>query len=281
MKIYKTVRGLQNHLNTLKKQGKSIGFIPTMGALHDGHLSLVRSAQKKCDITVVSIFVNPTQFDDKKDLDKYPRVLEDDAQKLKSINTTVLFAPQVNQVYPKDAKPFKAIDLKGLDLVLEGEFRPGHFDGVVQVVKRLLDIVNPDKLFMGQKDFQQFTIIQHMIKHFKLKIKLVVVPIMREPNGLAMSSRNRRLSKKQREEVKIIFETLKKVKEKHSEKTAQQLQKMAMSALSKNYKPEYFKIIDGKTLLGVDDLKKHKYVVAVTAVWAHGVRLIDNMIIKK
>ena len=281
MKTYKTVKGLQSYLNKQRKAGKTIGFSPTMGALHAGHISLVKSSQSQNDINVVSIFVNPTQFDDKKDLDKYPRLLEEDSKLLRSVKLDVLFAPNLNEIYPKDYH-FDPIDLKGLDRVMEGKFREGHFDGVVEVVKRLLDIVQPNKLYMGQKDFQQFTIIQYMIKHFKLKTKLVVVPIMREANGLAMSSRNRRLSRSQQDKSTILHKKLKEAKTLMDTKTPKQISDRMMRAFKKNdFKPEYFLIADGNTLESITDFKKHKYVVACTAVWAFGVRLIDNMILKK
>ncbi len=282
MKIYKTVRGLQRTLDKEKKAGRSIGFVPTMGALHTGHISIVEASQQKCDVTVVSIFVNPTQFNDKSDLKKYPRTLDKDAALLKTHGCDYLFAPSAKEVYPNGPLESVDVDISSLTQYMEGPNRPGHFEGVVQVVHRLLDIVKPHKLFMGQKDFQQFSIIDHMLRSLKMKTKLVVCPIKREPDGLAMSSRNVRLDKKLRPHCKVIFETLTFVKENLDKFKPQTLEKKAIEKLSiKGFKPEYIKIVDGKTLAPIKDSKAHKYIVACTAVWAKNVRLIDNMILKK
>ena len=282
MKIYKTVKGLQKQLAKEKAAGKSLGFVPTMGALHAGHISLLDKANKTADISIVSIFVNPTQFNDKSDLEKYPRTLKKDAALLKSNGCDYLFAPSSNQIYPKKGLKKINLDISELTQYMEGPNRPGHFEGVVQVVHRLLDIVSPDKLYMGQKDFQQFTIINFMLKKLKMKTKLVVCPIKREVDGLAMSSRNARLQKSLREDCAIIFKTLTFVKSNLNKYSIKTLEKKAFEKLSvKPFKPEYFSIVDGKTLEPIQSAKKHKYIVACTAVWAKKVRLIDNMILKK
>jgi len=282
MKIYKSVRGIQNRLAGERAKGRTIGFVPTMGALHDGHMSLVNKANKKNDITVVSIFVNPTQFNEKSDLKKYPRTLKKDAELLKAHGCDYIFAPSEKEVYPKGDDKTINLDISSLAQYMEGPNRPGHFEGVVQVVHRLLDIVKPDHLFMGQKDFQQFTIINYMLKKLKIKTKLVVCAIQREADGLAMSSRNARLDKKLRAQCNILYETLAYVK-KHQEKfTPSTLEKKAIKMLTtKSFRPEYFSIVDGQTLEPVKAFSKHKYVVACTAVWAKDVRLIDNMVLKK
>lgn len=282
IRIIEKASELKEFVNQQKREGHSVGFVPTMGALHKGHLSLVRNASKKTDVVVVSIFVNPTQFNDKSDLEKYPRTLEEDMKKLKSSGVDIVFSPQVKEIYPNGDNEGADINLGGLDAMMEGAFRPGHFKGVAQVVKRLLDIVNPDMLFMGQKDFQQFTIIDFMIKSLNIKTKLVVCPIIRETNGLAMSSRNERLSPETRSLAGIIYKTLKSAKRQIFSKSPETISATAMIKLnSKPFDPEYFTIVDGFNLTPVKDFDSSKYLVACVAVWADGVRLIDNIILKK
>jgi len=279
----KTVEQLQNHLTSQKSRGKTIGFAPTMGALHNGHMSLMNASNTENDITVCSIFVNPTQFNETSDLEKYPRTLEADQKLLKKNGVDIVFAPSPEEVYPKKLNTKLKIDFKGLDKEMEGEFRPGHFEGVAQVVKRLLDIIEPDALYMGQKDFQQFSIIQYMIDYFDLPTKLRVVPIIREESGLAMSSRNVRLTKENKLAAKEIYKTLKYVKRNKYKRSSKELQEYAMSRLAKvkDFKPEYFTIADGRTLKSIKNVRDTDYAVACTAVWAGEVRLIDNIILKK
>jgi pantoate--beta-alanine ligase len=279
MKVICTVDELGVLLDELSKNN-TIGFSPTMGALHNGHLSLIKSSEDKCDISVCSIFVNPTQFDRSEDLKKYPRTLENDLSILEKAGCDIVFTPSVNEIYPetKEARP---IDLNGLDSRMEGANRPGHFDGVVQVVKRLLDIVNPDFLFMGQKDFQQFTIINYMLRYYDLATKLIVCPIVREEDGLAMSSRNMRLDGGIRLRASNIYKTLLEAKDWLKFIPVEYVKEKAMNALSINdFRPEYFEVVSGSTLLPIKDYRKEEYVVACTAVWAGDVRLIDNMIYK-
>lgn len=265
-----------------KSKGLTVGFVPTMGALHAGHVSLVKEAKKINNKVVVSIFVNPIQFNDKKDLEKYPRTLENDILLLKPQKVDVIFAPDADEIYPNGDTEGADIDLGGLDTYMEGAFRPGHFKGVAQVVKRLLDIVKPDHLYMGQKDFQQFTIIQYMLSSLEINTKLVVCPIKREANGLAMSSRNERLSRSTRDMASIIYKVLKSAKRQMATKSPEQIIKFAMSKLVVHpIVPEYFAIVDGNLLTPVNDFGSHDYVVACVAVWADGVRLIDNLIMKK
>ena len=281
MKIINTVKELQSEL---KKQGKkSIGFVPTMGALHKGHIALMKQSIKENDVTVASIFVNPTQFNAKSDLAKYPRTMKADSDMLTKAKVDYLFAPSVKEVYPKGMKSKLKVNLKGLDKQLEGAFRPGHFEGVVQVVHRLLDIVKPTRLYMGQKDFQQFTIIGQMIKNLRMKVKLVVVPIQRAKDGLALSSRNVRLTKAKRKWAPLIYQNLRKAKKQVGKKPIVELCKEVIEALGKprGFKPEYFSIIDGHTLKEVNNWDDSDYLIGVTAVWAGEVRLIDNMILKK
>lgn len=263
-----------------KQKGNTVGFVPTMGALHQGHITLVKKSIKDNDLTIVSIFINPTQFNDKKDLAKYPRTLEADLGKLIPTGVDVVFAPSILEIYPEGNEKGSNIDLGGLDINLEGAFRPGHFKGVAQVVKRLLEIVTPDKLYMGQKDFQQFTIIQYMINSLKINTKLVVCPIVREPNGLAMSSRNERLSHVTREKAGIIYTTLKAIKKNKGNKTIKELEQYGLKRLSiAPFEPEYVSIIDGHKLTSLNDISDSDYAVVCIAVWAEGVRLIDNIIL--
>ena len=279
------VEGVPNLIDLVqrnRKNGVSIGFVPTMGALHKGHLSLVRKAKKENDLVIVSIFVNPTQFNDKKDLEKYPRTLELDISLLLRARADVVFTPASSEIYPEGDQKGNDIDLGGLDSYMEGAFRPGHFKGVAQVVKRLLDIVTPDRLYMGQKDFQQFTIISHMIRTLKIQTDLVVCRILREANGLAMSSRNERLTKETREKAGIIYKTLQSVKKYQNTKSVKELEDYGMKRLNiAPFIPEYFTICDGNTLKPIQNINDTSYAVACVAVWGDGIRLIDNIILKK
>ena len=282
MLLFKKVAELQQYLQKVSSEGKTIGFVPTMGALHKGHLSLVNRAKSEASCTVVSIFVNPTQFNDKKDLKKYPRTLGNDIEMLSSVQTNVLFAPSAEEVYPEGLDTSLDLDFGQLATVMEGAFRPGHFDGMAQVVHRLLDIVQPDKLFMGQKDFQQLTIVRSMLKQLNHKTELVVCPIIREADGLAMSSRNRRLTPIYRKKAVLLSQILSKVKSNIHSRTPENMAKMAMKTLTEaGFKPEYFDIVDGVTLQPIKRFSDSDFIVALTAAWAGEIRLIDNMILKE
>ncbi len=283
MKTITTVAELQTEISKLKSKGKTIGFAPTMGALHQGHMSLMQASNEENDITVCSVFVNPTQFNEKSDLDKYPRTLDADEKLLKKNGVNIVFAPSTEEIYPAKLETKLNLDFKGMDQEMEGEFRPGHFEGVAQVVKRLLDIVTPDALYMGQKDFQQFTLVHFMMNHFNLQTQLRVIPIIRETSGLAMSSRNVRLTPENKANAAELSKVLKYVKRNKYKKSAQELQDYAMARLAKvpNFRPEYFTIADARTLKSVPNCKDSDYIVACTAVWAGEVRLIDNMILRK
>ncbi len=282
MKRKTRVTSLRKELQRERKDGKTIGFAPTMGALHKGHISLINESNKRSDVTVASIFINPAQFNDPGDLKRYPRALKSDLSLLSSSGTHIVFTPSVNEVYPNEDKiNFYTFPLNGLDAVMEGKYRPGHFSGMVRVVKRLLDIVEPDQLYMGQKDFQQFTIIQHMIEKLQLPVQLVVCPIVREENGLAMSSRNALLSQAARNKAGYIYHTLCEVKKSLPNQNPSELSAMALKMLnSAEFSPEYFEIVDGYTLQEIQHFDEHKYVVACTAVRVENVRLIDNVILK-
>ena len=279
---FSAVKQLQVFLDAQRSIGKSIGFVPTMGALHEGHLSLIQHAQHLNELVVVSIFVNPTQFNDKGDLDAYPRTPHKDIDALVKVGCDVLFMPTVDEVYPKDLNLELKLDFGNLDKVLEGEFRPGHFKGVAQVVKRLLDIVQPDDLIMGQKDFQQWSIINSMIKQLNLKVKLRMGETVRENDGLAMSSRNVRLTPENRSKAPLIHQTLSEIKTQIDSKSLDELKQWALSELDvEGFRLEYLEIIDGITLLPIQEVEKHELVVVCIAIWAGDVRLIDNLIIKE
>lgn len=279
MLVFFEVNTLNTWLQDQKKSGASIGFVPTMGALHAGHISLIEASHSGNDITVCSIFVNPTQFNDPVDLEKYPRTYEADCELLIKGHCDVLFYPGVGEIYPDDSIDVK-IDLGGLDIMMEGMHRPGHFKGVVQVVHRLLDIVKPNRLYMGQKDFQQFTIIDHMIKELNLPVELVVCPILRESHGLAMSSRNERLSTQGREEAAEIFKVLSKSNTLRHAMSPQQIKQKLFADLNHDpFKPEYVEIVDRFTLQPIDRWPEKGTPVICAAVWLEGVRLIDNIIL--
>jgi pantoate--beta-alanine ligase len=251
-----------------------------MGALHQGHLSLVEISKEQCDITVVSIFVNPKQFNDAEDLKKYPRTIESDAKKLHERATDVLFCPDVEEVYPAGLDTSIEFDPGPAAKIMEGRFRPGHFQGMAEVVYRLLSIVGPDKLFMGQKDYQQLAIVRKMITDMHMPILLEMGPTIREPNGLAMSSRNERLSLKSRDEASLIYKTLTDAQRWFEEgEPVDKIKAKAMTMLTQNqFEPEYFEIVDGITFEPIGQQGDSQFVVACCAVKVEGVRLIDNAI---
>lgn len=280
MFVFKTVSELQQYLNSRRANGEQVGFAPTMGALHLGHLDLMRHSKAQNACTVCSIFVNPTQFNDPKDLEKYPRTPEKDLAMLESVGTEVVFMPAVEEIYPPGLDLTLQLDLNPLDQVMEGAFRPGHFQGMAQVVKRLLDIVQPDRLYMGQKDFQQFSIVGHMIRQLQLPVKLVMVPTVRESDGLAMSSRNMRLSSEQRQAAPIIYQTLEWAKSQLELRAIAEIETEALQRLNlPDFRPEYFQIVDGKTLQPITNSTQHDWIVACVASWVGEVRLIDNLVL--
>jgi len=284
MLIFKTIHHLQEYLSAQKAVGKTIGFAPTMGALHEGHASLITLAHQECSISVCSIFVNPTQFNDPKDLEKYPRTTEKDIELLLKQDCYVLFLPEVNEIYPPQQDITQLFDFGQLATVMEGEFRPGHFNGMAQVVKRLLEIVQPDALFMGQKDFQQFSIVANMLRQMQSPIRLVMAPTIREADGLAMSSRNVRLSPENRIAASQLYAILNRLKD--SVLAGNSIQKAKQAAFEEmsnipDFKPEYINVVDGYTLQPIHDNSQHDFVVACLACWAGAVRLIDNVVVKE
>ena len=277
MKIIHTIKDLQTELSELKAQGKKVGLVPTMGALHAGHASLVKRSVNENDVTVVSVFVNPTQFNDKNDLVKYPRTLDADCKLLESCGVTFVFAPSVEEIYPEpDTRRFSYAPL---DTLMEGAFRPGHFNGVCQIVSKLFDIVKPHCAYFGEKDFQQLAIIREMVRQMKFDLEIVGCPIVREEDGLALSSRNARLSAEERENALNISRTLFKSRTFATTHSVSETQKMVEDAIAAapGLRLEYFEIVDGNTLQKVGDWNDTSYVVGCITVFCGEVRLIDNI----
>ena len=277
MKIIHTIKDLQTELSELKAQGKKVGLVPTMGALHAGHASLVKRSVNENDVTVVSVFVNPTQFNDKNDLVKDPRTLDADCKLLESCGVTFVFAPSVEEIYPEPDT--RRLSYAPLDTVMEGAFRPGHFNGVCQIVSKLFDIVKPHCAYFGEKDFQQLAIIREMVRQMKFDLEIVGCPIVREEDGLALSSRNARLSAEDRENALNISRTLFKSRTYSTTHSVSETQKMVEDAIAAapGLRLEYFEIVDGNTLQKVGDWNDTSYVVGCITVFCGEVRLIDNI----
>jgi pantoate--beta-alanine ligase len=277
LKVFTTKKDLQHYLQQRRNSGKTIGFVPTLGALHAGHLSLIEQARQKNDEIVCSIFVNPTQFNDPKDLEKYPRTIEADTALLEQAGCDILFNPPVNEIY--DDNEQWHLDIGEPEFLLEGKFRPGHYQGVTHVVYILFDIVKPDFAFFGQKDYQQFMIISHMVEQLHIPVKLVMCPIMREPSGLAMSSRNVHLTADDRKHALILSKTLNWVKDHFDRNKTGQLQNEAEQMINaeKDVELDYFEIVDGDTLHPADE--NSKKIVALVAAKVGKTRLIDNVIL--
>jgi pantoate--beta-alanine ligase len=270
---------LIDFITAIEPLNSTIGFVPTMGALHDGHLSLMQRSQAENAITVVSIFVNPTQFNNPEDLLKYPRTLEQDVQKIAALNPAiVIYAPSVDDVYEGKILS-QSFDFDGLENQMEGKFRPGHFDGVGTIVKRLFEIVNPTNAYFGEKDFQQLLIVKKMVQKSRLAVNVIGCPIHREPNGLAMSSRNERLTNNERDEAKIIFEVLTEAKHKFIESSAQDVSRWVEDTFKSNniFELEYFQIADETTLLPCENKMETKKYRAFIAVIVNNIRLIDTI----
>jgi pantoate--beta-alanine ligase len=278
MEIFETKKAIQIQILQLKAEGKSIGFVPTMGALHQGHLELVQRAVAENDCCIVSIFVNPTQFNNPTDLEKYPRTLEQDVVLLERVGCNYIFAPRPNEMYENtELYTSFEFDFGGLDMVMEGRFRPGHFNGVVQIVSKLFQLINPDKAYFGEKDFQQLSIIHRMVEVLNYKTLIIDCPIVREPSGLARSSRNERLSAQQRinavEISKVLFESTTFT----AQLTPKKLTAWVKTQLSQaeGLEVEYFDIVDVETLQPIENWSKPS--VGCIAVFCGEVRLIDNI----
>jgi len=277
MIVYRTKKDISGHLHTLRNEGKTIALVPTMGALHQGHASLVEKASAENDIVVVSIFVNPTQFNDPSDLNLYPRTLDSDLELLQHLETDLVFVPSANEMYPGgDAQIF---DLGNLDKIMEGKHRSGHFNGVAQIVSKLFLLVQPHRAYFGQKDFQQLVIIERLVEILELDISIVPCPIIREKDGLAMSSRNIRLSKEDRKLAPFIYHTLKLARGKTASLSPSQLKEWVTLQFRKQTEMEleYFEIVEDKGLMPLEKWDDRVNKVACIAVHLGGVRLIDNL----
>lgn len=281
MIIFTSVAALQIYISKQKKGGKSIGFVPTMGALHTGHLSLVQMSQKHCQITVVSIFVNPTQFNNPSDFEQYPITTEQDCLLLEKQGTDVLFLPSLPEIYPNGTSLKKQFDLENLENVLDGKYRPGHFQGVCQVVERLLKIIHPTNLFLGQKDLQQCMVLKRLTILMPIDTQITMAPILREPSGLAMSSRNLRLTNEQRVQAAAIYQQLIFIKENIGKIPIDLLKQKAAEQLLKAgfNKIDYVEIVETSTLKNIETYNPAVDTVALVAAFWGEVRLIDNMIL--
>ena len=277
MKVLKSKKTLIDYVERQREMGKKIGFAPTMGALHEGHLSLYKAAKKENDEVISSIFVNPTQFNNPDDFQKYPKTLEKDLELLEKAGVDAVYVPNVEEMYP-DGLNSKKYDFEGLENEMEGKYRPGHFDGVGTIVEELFRQVQPHNAYFGEKDYQQLAIIKKMVEKTKLPVKIHGVPTLREEDGLAMSSRNVRLTETQRKEATIIYETLTKVKEWFKVISLEEIkQKVTDIFRNSNFELEYFVIADEKTLKETDYFYKDKNYRAFIVAYADTVRLIDNM----
>ena len=280
MKIFKDSKSLNVYLDTQRLIAAKIGFVPTLGALHEGHLSLIRQSMQVADITVCSIFINPLQFNNADDFKKYPKTIENDIALLEQSGCEVLFMPDEKEIYPDEASRVPHYDLGYAATIFEGKFRPGHFDGVCLVVERLLRIVKPDFLLLGQKDFQQCIIIERLIRLMNQDTQLIICPTVREESGLAMSSRNLRLSPSERKTAASIHQHLIWIKEKLSIDNFHDLQKKAISDLEKmGFKVEYLELAKRNSLEPIDVFEEGEQAIILIAVFLNGVRLIDNQLI--
>ncbi|MBO7195610.1 MAG: pantoate--beta-alanine ligase [Alistipes sp.] len=277
MLVIDTIAQLRSYLAVSRSKGKSIGLVPTMGALHEGHASLVERSIKENEVTIVSVFVNPTQFNDKGDLERYPRTLEADCQLLEKLGADCVFAPTVEEVYPEpDTRQF---DFTPLDKVMEGIYRPGHFNGVAQIVSKLFIYVEPDRAYFGEKDFQQLAIIREMVRQMNFDLEIVGCPIVREQDGLALSSRNALLTLEQRHTAlaisKSLFTSVDYAKS-HSLTETKQMVENSIAATD-GLELEYYEVVDGNTLQPVSSWDDADYIVGCITVYCGKVRLIDNI----
>ena len=277
MKIVNSIKELKAYLAEEKRNNKQVGFVPTMGALHDGHLSLVKCCVENSDVCVVSIFVNPTQFNDKHDLETYPRTLEKDCSLLEPVGCDYVFAPSVEEMYPEpDTRVF---DFGLVSAVMEGARRPGHFNGVAQIVSKLFYAVEPDNAYFGEKDFQQIAVIRAMVEQLNIPVNIVACPILREEDGLAMSSRNVRLTPEQRQKAPLIARTLKESTTFAPEKSVQEVIDFVINTINADpvMRVEYYEIVDGYTLKSIQNWSDTTYPIGCITVYCGEVRLIDNM----
>ncbi|MDP8253995.1 MAG: pantoate--beta-alanine ligase [Candidatus Kaelpia aquatica] len=278
MKIFKAVKSLQDNSLRLKLEGKSIGFVPTMGYLHQGHISLIRAARKESNVVVLSIFVNPVQFSPGEDCRRYPRDFKRDCSIARNENVDIVFYPSSGQIYPQEYSSY--VEVNGLSSLLCGKSRPNHFRGVATVCTKLFNIVQPDFVYFGQKDYQQAIIIRRMIKDLNMPFKIRVLPLLREESGLAMSSRNRYLSKTARENAAAIYKGLKEAKDlfKNGQRDAAKIKAMLKKKIKEipNVRIDYVDIVDSKSLKSLSQVKKQS--ILAVAIWIDKIRLIDNIV---
>lgn len=281
MTLFKKSKTLTEHLKKLRIKKALVGFVPTMGALHNGHISLIKKAKEVCDIVVCSIFINPTQFNNKNDFEKYPVTIENDILLLETNKTDILFLPSIDEIYPGGTESLAHFELGNLEHILEGYFRPGHFQGVCNVVHRLLTIVMPDRLLLGQKDYQQILVLRNMIETFHSNTEISVQETLRENDGLAMSSRNMRLNNDARKKATAIYETLQYIKQNIKKNNFESLLQHAKETILNNgfNKVDYLEICDAKTLLPVDSYVGDKKLISLAAAFIDDVRLIDNILL--
>ncbi len=280
MFLFKTKVAFQSYIQPLQEKGQKTGFVPTMGALHEGHLSLIKAAKAANDLTVCSIFVNPTQFNNPDDLSRYPRSVATDIDMLSHAGCDILLLPEVAEIYPNGTKLNQKFDLGNLEPKLEGAFRPGHFQGVAQVVSILLDMVKPDNLYLGQKDYQQYMVLSHLISDKGIPVQPYCIPTLREADGLAMSSRNRRLTPVQRETSNLIYQCLVSIQAKMNTAHFAVVQKECRDLLThKGIRPDYIELADADTLELLHDYHPDRKMIALIAAFIGEIRLIDNMLL--
>ncbi|MEL7002070.1 MAG: pantoate--beta-alanine ligase [Bacteroidota bacterium] len=279
MDIFKEIGPLKEFLKDKKSKNKTIGLIPTMGALHEGHLALVNSSKMENDVTVSTIFINPTQFNNSVDLDKYPRTFDADIEKLKASGCDAVFCPKAEEVYPD--KPVLSLDFGSLATDMEGKFRPGHFSGVGLIVSKLFNIVNPDRAYFGQKDLQQFFIIQRLVIDLSFDIELRCEPIVRESSGLAMSSRNMRLSQSGKSDASMIYKSLRRAEDaiRREVKFAEIKKELSRFLDQNGVHLEYFELVDAERMAIINDYSSSSKLALCIAAFVEEVRLIDNLII--
>lgn len=278
MRVFKTKSALKAYLKEQVNNTREIGFVPTMGALHQGHISLIEESVKNNALTIASIFVNPTQFDKQEDLEKYPRTIDQDLTLLEQNGCNAVFVPSVSEIYANDVSS-ESFDFDGLENEMEGRFRSGHFNGVGTIVKSFFEIINPTRAYFGEKDFQQLQIIKKMVEKNNLMVEVIGCPIYREANGLAMSSRNERLTLEQRKEAAIIYKVLQEVQKKFPIESPEKISSWVAMQFENStlFELEYFFIADEKTLKNISDFSPKKSYRAFIAVYAESVRLIDNL----
>jgi pantoate--beta-alanine ligase len=275
MIVVETIKGLKQELE--KYSSKNIGFVPTMGALHNGHISLVKRSVEENDVTVVSVFVNPTQFNDKADLERYPRTEEADKKLLEAAGCDIVFMPQVEEMYPEEDT--RVFNFGSIETVMEGKYRPGHFNGVAQIVSKLFYAVEPTRSYFGEKDFQQVAIIRDMVRQLNIPVEIIACPIIREESGLARSSRNELLSAEERKKAALISQVLSKSVNFAKDMSVEEVKNWVIDQFKVDevFKMDYYDIVDGNTLQSVSSWEESDYIVGCIAIYCGKIRLIDNI----